>query len=117
MDALAAGGASDGTSSIARMALICHESTRRVAVASRRGFDGTCHLHPEEIAALEREFVEAQLATHMETASEDDEIGERMDAGRRALLERGSSDVRPYQSPLEDGMWHFHAWCRQMTGP
>jgi hypothetical protein len=40
-----------------------------------------------------------------------------MDAGRRALLERGTSDVGPYQSPLEDGMCHFHAWYRQMMGP
>jgi choline monooxygenase len=75
------------------------------------------YLRPEEIAALEREFVKAQRTTHMEIASEDDEIGERTDAGRRALLERGCSDVEPYQSPLEDGMWHFHAWYRQMTGP
>jgi choline monooxygenase len=73
--------------------------------------------YPEEIAAFEREFVEAQRAAYMETAKEDDEIGERMDAGRRALLERGTSDVGPYQSPLEDGMWHFHAWYRQMMGP
>jgi phenylpropionate dioxygenase-like ring-hydroxylating dioxygenase large terminal subunit len=72
--------------------------------------------YPEEIAAFERGFVEAQRAAYMETAREDDEIGERMDAGRRALRERGVSEVGPYQSPLEDGMWHFHAWYRQMMG-
>lgn len=52
----------------------------------------------------------------METAVEDDEIGERMDAGRRALLERGDNEVGPYQSPMEDGMQHFHEWYRQIMG-
>jgi hypothetical protein len=42
--------------------------------------------YPEEIAAFEREFVEAQQAAYMETCIEDDEIAERMDAGRQALL-------------------------------
>ncbi|MEP6722183.1 MAG: aromatic ring-hydroxylating dioxygenase subunit alpha [Variovorax sp.] len=72
--------------------------------------------YPEEIAAFEREFIEAHRAAYMETVREDDEIGERMDAGRRALFERGVSDVGPYQSPLEDGMRHFHAWYRRMMG-
>jgi hypothetical protein len=35
-----------------------------------------------------------------------------MDAGRRALLRRGVCEVGPYQSPMEDGMQHFHAWYR-----
>ena len=72
--------------------------------------------YPEEIAAFEREFVEAQRAAYMETCIEDDEIGERMDAGRRALMERGVSETGPYQSPLEDGMQHFHAWYRRVMG-
>jgi len=55
--------------------------------------------YPEEIAAFEREFVEAQQAAYMETCLEDDEIGERMDAGRRALLLRGDNEVGPLQSP------------------
>ena len=69
--------------------------------------------YPEEIAAFEREFVEAQQAAYMETCIEDDEIGERMDAGRAALLARGDNEVGPYQSPMEDGMQHFHEWYRQ----
>ena len=69
--------------------------------------------YPEEIQAFEREFVEAQQAAYMETCIEDDEIGERMDAGRKALLARGDNEVGPYQSPMEDGMQHFHAWYRQ----
>ena len=72
--------------------------------------------YPEEITAFEREFVEAQQAAYMETCIEDDEIGERMDAGRRALLERGVSEVGPYQSPMEDGMQHFHEWYRRRLG-
>jgi len=72
--------------------------------------------YPEEIAAFEREFVEAQRAAYMETCAEDDEIAERMDAGRRALMQRGDNEVGPYQSPMEDGMQHFHEWYRQRMG-
>ena len=68
--------------------------------------------YPEEIVAFEREFVEAQRAAYMETCIEDDEIAERMDAGRKALMDRGDSEVGPYQSPMEDGMQHFHEWYR-----
>ncbi|HPU18984.1 MAG TPA: RHO alpha subunit C-terminal catalytic domain-containing protein, partial [Alicycliphilus sp.] len=84
------------------------------------GVDKTMNMvefyYPEEIAAFEREFVEAQQAAYMETAIEDDEIGERMDAGRRALLARGDNQVGPYQSPMEDGMQHFHEWYRARLG-
>jgi choline monooxygenase len=68
--------------------------------------------YPEEIAAFEREFVEAQRAAYMETCVEDDEIAERMDAGRKALAARGDDEIGPYQSPMEDGMQHFHEWYR-----
>ena len=67
----------------------------------------------EKTTALEREFIEAERAAYMETAREDDEIGERMDAGRRALMKQGRSEVGPYQSPMEDGMQHFHEWYRR----
>lgn len=71
--------------------------------------------YPEEITAFEREFVEAQQAAYMETCAEDDEIAERMDAGRKALFDRGDNEVGPYQSPMEDGMQHFHGWyCAAM---
>ena len=72
--------------------------------------------YPEEIALFEREFVEAERAAYMETAREDDEIAVRMDAGRRALMERGESQVGPYQSPMEDGMQHFHEFLRRELG-
>ena len=72
--------------------------------------------YPEDIAAFEREFVEAQRAAYMETCVEDDEIADRMDAGRKALLDRGDNEVGPYQSPMEDGMQHFHEWYRAAMG-
>ena len=68
--------------------------------------------YPEEIALFEREFVDANRAAYMETCVEDDEIALRMDAGRLALYERGENQVGPYQSPMEDGMQHFHEWVR-----
>ena len=69
--------------------------------------------YPEEIAAFEREFVEAQQAAYMETCVEDDEIALRMDAGRQALMRRGDNECGPYQSPMEDGMQQFHEWYRR----
>ncbi len=69
--------------------------------------------YPEEIHAFEREFVAAQKAAYWETCAEDDEIALRMDAGRRALFERGDDDAGPYQSPMEDGMQQFHEWYRE----
>jgi choline monooxygenase len=72
--------------------------------------------YPEEISAFEREFAEAQQAAYMETCVEDDEIALRMDAGRKALMARGDNEVGPYQSPMEDGMQHFHEWYRGVLG-
>src|SRR5206468_4103781 len=72
--------------------------------------------YPEDIALFEREFVEAEQAAYLETDAEDDEIGQRMDAGRRALMEEGRNDVGPYQSPMEDGMRHFHEYLRREIG-
>ncbi len=73
--------------------------------------------YPEEIVAFEREFVDAQQAAYWETCVEDDEIAVRMEAGRRALMERGDDEVGPYQSPMEDGMQHFHEWYRRTMTP
>ena len=72
--------------------------------------------YPEEITLFEREFVEAGQAAYMETALEDDDIGERMDRGRYALLREGRNEVGPYQSPMEDGMRHFHEFYRRIMG-
>jgi len=71
--------------------------------------------YPEEIVLFEREFIEAERAAYMETCVEDDEIALRMDAGRRILMERGTNEVGPYQSPMEDGMQHFHEWYRSQV--
>jgi choline monooxygenase len=70
--------------------------------------------YPEEIVAFERDYVEAQQAAYLETCVEDDEIALRMDAGRRALHLRGDNEAGPYQSPMEDGMQHFHEWYASM---
>ena len=70
--------------------------------------------YPEEIINFEREFIEAEQAAYMETAIEDDDIGERMDRGRMALEAEGRNEVGPYQSPMEDGMQHFHEFYRRM---
>ncbi len=85
-------------------------------VSPQKTLNMVAFFYPEEIAAFERGFVEAQQAAYMETCVEDDEIALRMDAGRRALMERGENEVGPYQSPMEDGMQHFHEWYRRRLG-
>ncbi|MDH3459490.1 MAG: aromatic ring-hydroxylating dioxygenase subunit alpha [Burkholderiaceae bacterium] len=69
--------------------------------------------YPEEIAAFEREYVQAQQAAYLETCVEDDDIALRMDMGRHALYKRGDNEIGPYQSPMEDGMQQFHEWYRR----
>jgi phenylpropionate dioxygenase-like ring-hydroxylating dioxygenase large terminal subunit len=73
--------------------------------------------YPEDIALFEREFVEAEQAAYRETAIEDAEIIDRMTAGRRALVQQGVSESGPYQSPLEDGMRHFHQFVQRELAP
>ena len=70
--------------------------------------------YPEEIVDFERDFIAAERAAYMETAIEDDDIGERMDRGRYALMKEGRNEVGPYQSPMEDGMQHFHEFYRRI---
>jgi hypothetical protein len=55
--------------------------------------------YPEDILEFEREFVEAEQAAYMETAIEDDDIGERMDRGRLALMKEGRNEVGPTSRP------------------
>jgi len=72
--------------------------------------------YPEDIALFERAFIEAEQAAYHETAVEDEDICERMHKGRRALYQQGISETGPYQSPLEDGMMHFHSFLRREIG-
>src|SRR5215831_19395038 len=72
--------------------------------------------YPEEIALFEPEFMEAQQKAYHETAIEDEEICVRMTEGRRALLQDGREEHGPYQSPMEDGMVHFHEFLRREIG-
>jgi hypothetical protein len=62
---------------------------------------------------FERDFIEAEQAAYHETAAEDDEICRLMTAGRRVLHQQGINEVGPYQSPMEDGMVHFHKFLRR----
>jgi choline monooxygenase len=85
-----------------------------------RGVDACTNVvefyYPEDIVLFEREFIEAERAAYRETAVEDREIIERMTAGRKALYQQGVNDAGPYQSPLEDGMQHFHEFLRREIG-
>ena len=73
--------------------------------------------YPEDIVLFEREFVEAEQAAYKETAVEDAEICARMTEGRRALYQQGINETGPYQSPMEDGMLHFHEFVRRHIEP
>ena len=82
-----------------------------------RGVDRTTNVvefyYPEDIALFEREFVEAEQAAYMETAIEDDEIAERMDAGPPRALPAGPQRGRAV--PVADGRRHA-ALPRVLTG-
>lgn len=69
--------------------------------------------YPEEIALFEPDFMAANQAAYIETAVEDEEICRRMDQGRLSLYQQGLNEVGPYQSPMEDGMQHFHTFLRR----
>ena len=73
--------------------------------------------YPEDIVLFEREYVAAEQAAYTETAVEDDEICRRMQEGRRALYKQGRNEAGPYQTPMEDGMAHFHEFIRRELGP
>ncbi|SFW32977.1 aromatic ring-hydroxylating dioxygenase subunit alpha [Nitrosovibrio sp. Nv17] len=73
--------------------------------------------YPEDIALFEREFIEAEQSAYHETAAEDDEICRLITAGRRALHAQGISETGPYQSPMEDGMVHFHEFLKRRIEP
>ena len=73
--------------------------------------------YPEEIALFEREFIEAEQAAYRETAVEDREICDRMTAGRKHLYQQGRDEQGPYQTPLEDGLKHFHDFIHRQLSP
>lgn len=69
--------------------------------------------YPEEIQLFEPEFIAANQKAYDETALEDEEICQRMNDGRRLLWGEGREEQGPYQSPMEDGMVHFHEFIRR----
>ncbi|MDC6169124.1 aromatic ring-hydroxylating dioxygenase subunit alpha [Paucibacter sp. XJ19-41] len=72
------------------------------------------YYHPKDLKSRPDGEVMAALAAkaYLETAEEDNEIGERMQEGRYALMRRGKSEFGPYHERLETGMEHFHNYVR-----
>ena len=75
------------------------------------------YYYPEDIALFEPDYIAAELAAYHETALEDEAICKRMNDGRRALHELGRDDQGPYQSPMEDGLVHFHEFIHRQLDP
>ena len=73
--------------------------------------------YPKDIVLHQRGLIEAQQNAYMETAVEDEVICIKMQQGRQALHQQGKNETGPYQSPLEDGMRHFHQFLRQNIHP
>ncbi len=62
-------------------------------------------------------LIEAEEAAYMETVCEDDILAERIEAWRKALIERQKYEniphdelTWPYHDPMEIGTKHFHEW-------
>ena len=68
-----------------------------------------------EIALFERDFVQTNALPHGDGGREPDEIGERVDAGRLALLRRGIPTTA-LSITMEDGMLHFHEVVPEQHG-
>ena len=73
--------------------------------------------YPKDIVLHQRGLIEAQQNAYMQTAVEDEVICIKMQQGRQALHQQGKNETGPYQSPLEDGMRHFHQFLRQNIHP
>ena len=69
--------------------------------------------YPEEIQHFEPDFIFANQRAYDETAVEDEEICQRMHDGRKLLWREDRDEQGPYQSPMEDGMVHFHEFIRR----
>lgn len=76
------------------------------------------YYHPRDLKGRMGGDVMATLAAsaYLETAIEDNQIGERMQEGRLALMSRGTSECGPYHAQLEAGMEHFHRFLRGKLG-
>ena len=70
---------------------------------------------------VSEELIKAEMEAYMETAIEDDDLAERMDAGRKILHEQAhiwaddgvlspEDYAGPYHEPMEIGVKHFHEW-------
>lgn len=73
--------------------------------------------YPEEVALFERELVDAHQKAYFESAAQDQQICEHLNAGRRKLFELGQEQQGPYLMPAEDGMIHFHEFLRRHLEP
>ena len=65
-----------------------------------------------EIAETRRDYVETGLAVLDEVTSEDHWAAVRLQAGRKALFDRGENLQGPYQLPMEQGLRRFHDCLR-----
>jgi phenylpropionate dioxygenase-like ring-hydroxylating dioxygenase large terminal subunit len=98
-----------------------YPDTLVVSIAIPRAPDHTTNLiefyYPEDVLREDPSYAEAEQAAYLETAREDEEICRRIERGRRALHRAGKTAAGPYQSPMEDGMGHFHAFLRRELEP
>lgn len=65
-----------------------------------------------EVYETRKDFVEVANAVFAEVSAEDQEVSERLHAGRCALYRRGVDQPGPYQQPMEQGLAHFHEFLR-----
>ncbi|MGE0548134.1 MAG: aromatic ring-hydroxylating dioxygenase subunit alpha [Kofleriaceae bacterium] len=69
----------------------------------------TEYYFPRDVAASNRDLVEAAYTAYRETNDEDLELIERRWQGLESLFRSGADPVAaPYQQPLEVGLQHFH---------
>lgn len=62
------------------------------------------------------DYPKVHQAAYFETAAEDETLGAMMDKGRAGLRAGGRNDVGPIQSPMEEGILHFHEYVLNRIG-
>ncbi len=75
-----------------------------------RCFNHIDFYHPKELIESNHPYCKAFQDAYLETATEDDVICKKMDQGRKACKGDAAAETGPFQSPLEDGIAHFHQY-------
>ncbi len=71
---------------------------------------------PAELVAAKDPYCAAFEKAYLETAHEDNELCEAIQAGLQHSAAAGVKEAGPFHTPMEDGIMHFHDFLRRQLG-